>query len=1006
MKKIITLFTISQFAFLGSQLSSAQTVSVPAPKQAPTYHELKEAGLLGNYTYEQLAEMQSREAALLPPMHTETEEMMAGETPVRTNGNPPPTIQTTSSAFGISPVNPSVCLNQSATLSASGFTTSSTGLTTADDQWSSIISLPFIFQFWGANYNNCIIGTNGCVGFNTGFANSYNTWPAGCLPNTFTNDLKSTIQFPWHDLFFNSGGTAEYTTVGVAPNRTWIIQYCGVHYYGCFSSAPIISGQVQLYEGSNNIEIHLWTKGICNSWNGGQATEGVENASGTVDYLAAGRTCNQWNAANEGYRWTWNNLSSTYTVSSIAFNPIAIDAPGAVQWFNASTSSLVGTGPTFSPSTATPGLQYYYAQITVNYCGGGSVIYTTAIDTVTVTNTLDAPNVTPLTICPNNSGTLIADCGAGCQWYTAAVGGTFLGSGNYTTPVLTTPGTYLYYVQYTSGACTSPRVADTLTVGATLPAPTAISSTVCDQTVSTQLFANCGANCFWYDSLYNLIGVGSPFNTIPPITHYYVQLSSAGCTSPYTPVTVSVGNLAVSLTTVGGCPTAASVLTTTASGASIVPVTVDNNAVSGNAPNATTCTDPNNADCVGHYITRTLLTPANTINPKGVASILSIHFVLTDQALGTRVAGEDVKVWLKSPQGTLLSLVGQRILQTSCATNTCYCPTFTPAGTNGTIGTLNTSVPYNATNYSPDAGALGGLLFGEDMYSTNSGPAGTWTLYVNDGIAGCNTAIRISDFSIVFGTRPPNVYSLLSASGCLDATLTNTTTANPTYTPPSLSQQNYNCQYVVEVTNGSCTGTATLSVGCTILPIELRNYTGKNTINGNVLEWTTATEINNDHFTIERSTNGIDFFELPYPLSPVRSKAINGNSTSNIYYSITDPNVKKGVYYYRLSQTDIDGTTKQEGTVAVTVKPDKEVLSVIPNPTTGKADIIYGCITDETAVLKLYDHTGSLIMMKEIACATGENKFSIDLSGSPSGIYLVSISTSDNLYKARLVKAN
>jgi hypothetical protein len=435
-------------------------------------------------------------------------------------------------------------------------------------------------------------------------------------------------------------------------------------------------------------------------------------------------------------------------------------------------------------------------------------------------------------------------------------------------------------------------------------------------------------------------------------------------------------------------------------------VTVDNNAVSGNAPNATTCTDPNNADCVGHYITRTLLTPANTINPKGVASILGVHFELRNTT-AAKVAGQDVQVWLKSPQGTFISLVGQRILQTTCTTNTCYCPTFTPAGSSGTIGTANTSVPYNATNYSPDAGALGGLFFGEDMYSTNSGPAGTWTLYVNDMINGCDPgSVYIYDFNIVFGTRPPNVYSLLSASGCLNATLTNETTANPTYTPPSPSQQNYNCQYVVEVTNGSCTGTATLSIGCTVLPIELRNYTGKNTINGNVLDWTTATEINNDHFTIERSTNGIDFFELPYPLSPVRSKAINGNSTSDIYYSITDPNVKKGVYYYRLSQTDIDGTTKQEGTVAVTVKPDKEVLSVIPNPTTGKADIIYGCITDETAVLKLYDHTGSLIMMKEIACATGENKFSIDLSGSPSGIYLVSISTSDNLYKARLVKAN
>src|SRR5205823_6159356 len=112
----------------------------------------------------------------------------------------------------------------------------------------------------------------------------------------------------------------------------------------------------------------------------------------------------------------------------------------------------------------------------------------------------------------------------------------------------------------------------------------------------------------------------------------------------------------------------------------------------------------------------------------------------------------------------------------------------------------------------------------------------------------------------------------------------------------------------------------------------------------------------------------------------VLSKAANGNSAFNLNYSLTDEGVKPGVYYYRLSQTDIDGTTKVSGLIAVTVKPDRDVMSVKPNPSAGTAEVTYDCSSEETALLKIYDHAGNVIMSKEISCSKGQNKYFVDIA--------------------------
>ena len=66
------------------------------------------------------------------------------------------------------------------------------------------------------------------------------------------------------------------------------------------------------------------------------------------------------------------------------------------------------------------------------------------------------------------------------------------------------------------------------------------------------------------------------------------------------------------------------------------------------------------------------------------------------------------------------------------------------------------------------------------------------------------------------------------------------------------------------------------------------------------LTWSTASEINNDYFTIERSQNGVYFQEFDIVEGA-------GNSTHKINYSLIDRDPFDGISYYRLKQTDYDG---------------------------------------------------------------------------------------------------
>ena len=141
-----------------------------------------------------------------------------------------------------------------------------------DDEVLDNIPIGFSFQFFGNNYSDLFISSNGIVGFDAGD----NAYEVQHIPDiTEPNNL---IAFCFTDLNPGDGGTISYELQGLAPERRFIIYYDHVrHYLG----PETITGEIILYETSNAID--LISMDI--ESDGGNMTQGIENADGTVSYL-------------------------------------------------------------------------------------------------------------------------------------------------------------------------------------------------------------------------------------------------------------------------------------------------------------------------------------------------------------------------------------------------------------------------------------------------------------------------------------------------------------------------------------------------------------------------------------------------------------------------------------------------------------------------------------------------------------------------------------------------
>lgn len=145
------------------------------------------------------------------------------------------------------------------------------------------------------------------------------------------------------------------------------------------------------------------------------------------------------------------------------------------------------------------------------------------------------------------------------------------------------------------------------------------------------------------------------------------------------------------------------------------------------------------------------------------------------------------------------------------------------------------------------------------------------------------------------------------------------------------------------------------------LPVELlffKAYTSDDQIE---LDWSTASELNNDYFTLERSRNGKDF-EL---LTTVEG---NGTTTLESNYEHADNNPYLGLSFYRLSQTDYDGTTEVFPMISVVYNSENNKFTISPNPIRNQNIKLKasGRGRNEQNQLNIIDLQGKLIETKKL----------------------------------------
>lgn len=200
---------------------------------------------------------------------------------------------------------------------------------------------------------------------------------------------------------------------------------------------------------------------------------------------------------------------------------------------------------------------------------------------------------------------------------------------------------------------------------------------------------------------------------------------------------------------------------------------------------------------------------------------------------------------------------------------------------------------------------------------------------------------------------------------------------------------------VWQASDGTVSGPSVLGSG---LPIELLSFNAF--YNGNSVDivWTTATESNNDFFTVERSEDGIHF-------SPIIFTDGAGNSNIQIDYFETDFDPLTGTSYYRLKQTDFNGASDYSDIEVVkTYVQLSSELQLYPNPCDGSFHLQLNGFGDEEFVVVVRDLTGREFYSEVIVTSTDTHIEAIDINGKiMGGTYIITASSRNELYSQKLI---
>jgi hypothetical protein len=185
--------------------------------------------------------------------------------------------------------------------------------------------------------------------------------------------------------------------------------------------------------------------------------------------------------------------------------------------------------------------------------------------------------------------------------------------------------------------------------------------------------------------------------------------------------------------------------------------------------------------------------------------------------------------------------------------------------------------------------------------------------------------------------------------------------------------------------NQASGASATTNCAIVTLPVGLIYFDAKP--NGNAIDitWETESEVNNDYFVIEKSSDAVNWETLI-------QKDGQGTSTVRTKYKHTDNKPYSDISYYRLKQVDFDLSHNYSNIVSVDLSKNNELISnVHPNPTN---DVVYYDLTTTSKgdiTVEVINYAGEVIYNNNQAVEFGKNSLNLSLQEFENGVYLIKI---------------
>lgn len=178
-----------------------------------------------------------------------------------------------------------------------------------------------------------------------------------------------------------------------------------------------------------------------------------------------------------------------------------------------------------------------------------------------------------------------------------------------------------------------------------------------------------------------------------------------------------------------------------------------------------------------------------------------------------------------------------------------------------------------------------------------------------------------------------------------------------------------------------------------VLPVELANFSADlNTKNEVNLTWTTLSEINNSHFEIERSKNGLDW----HFLEKITGK---GTTSESHHYQVFDEKPHSGTSYYRLKQVDLDGKTNYSPVKTIKIN-GKGSVRIYPNPTSDFLHFTFDKMPEILELEILNSNGQSVYIEKNANLGLGK----INITHLSTGVYFLKIKMDGAVQMRRILK--